>query len=162
MLFHHDRSNRLAAIAELVCTADDVTADLISAIYHEISEAHESVQDRRIERLGKLTEASAWLEAALVILKMELPRWKLRRLVYDDGQWHCALSLRRDFPDWLDDTIETSHPELPLSVLKAIVEAAQLDTAASDKPPSNGIELRTRIIQPEPACLDSICCDNFA
>src|SRR5215471_2467367 len=43
-------------------------------------------------KLDALIAAGAWIDAALALLELELPQWTLRRLVYDDGEWHCSLS----------------------------------------------------------------------
>lgn len=75
---------------------------------------------RRIERL---IAEEAWAEIALALIDLELPQWRLRRLAYDGGQWHCALSRQREVPEWLDHAAEASHPELPGALLGALVEA---------------------------------------
>ena len=28
-------------------------------------------------------------------------QWQVRRIVYDAGEWHCALSRQRELPDWV-------------------------------------------------------------
>ena len=71
------------------------------------------------QRLDRLVAAGAWTDAALALIAIELPRWKLRRLAYDEGEWHCALSNQRDLPDWLDSAIETHHPDMATAILDA-------------------------------------------
>ncbi len=71
------------------------------------------------QRLDRLVAAGAWTDAALALIAIELPRWQLRRLVYDEGEWHCALSNRRDLPDWLDSAVETHHPDMATAILDA-------------------------------------------
>jgi hypothetical protein len=71
------------------------------------------------QRLDRLVAAGAWTDAALALIAIELPRWQLRRLAYDEGEWHCALSNQRDLPDWLDSAIETHHPDMAKAVLNA-------------------------------------------
>jgi hypothetical protein len=70
-------------------------------------------------RLDRLVEAGAWTDAALALIAIELPAWQLRRLVFDEGEWHCALSTRRDMPDWLDDAVEMHHPDMATAILDA-------------------------------------------
>lgn len=70
-------------------------------------------------RLDRLVEAGAWTDAALALIAIELPAWQLRRLAFDEGEWHCALSTQRDMPDWLDDAVETHHPDMATAILDA-------------------------------------------
>jgi hypothetical protein len=59
-----------------------------------------------------------------------LPQWHVRRLAYDDGEWHCALSRQRELPDWLDQSIETRHADLALAILSAFVEAQRISATS--------------------------------
>ena len=54
-------------------------------------------------RIDQLIEARAWNDAALALVELELPAWKLRRLVYEDGEWHCSLSRQPNLPVALED-----------------------------------------------------------
>ena len=65
------------------------------------------------------------------LLAVELPAWKLRRLIYHDGEWHCAIARERELPEWLDDAIEAHHADLAMTILKAIVDG--LGTIDSDQ-----------------------------
>jgi hypothetical protein len=66
-------------------------------------------------RIDELIEARAWNDAALTLVELELPAWKQRRLIYEDGKWHCSLSRRPNLPVALDDTATASHEVLPLA-----------------------------------------------
>ena len=91
-----------------------LTPDLISNVI-------EGTRLPRIKRTGKvaqidqLIEAGAWSDAALALIELELPAWKLRRLVYEDGKWYCSLSRQPNLPVALDDTATASHEVLPLA-----------------------------------------------
>jgi hypothetical protein len=74
-------------------------------------------------RIDQLIDAGAWSDAALALIELELPAWKLRRLVYEDGEWLCSLSRQLNLPVALDDTADASHEVLPLAILSAFVEA---------------------------------------
>ena len=63
----------------------------------------------RVERL--IQSLQAWTDAALALIDVELPQWQIRRLAYDEGEWHCALSRQRELPDWLDQPIEGPHAD---------------------------------------------------
>jgi hypothetical protein len=106
-------------------------------------------------RLGQMVEQEAWTDAALALLALELPHWQLRRLIYDGGEWHCALSRQREMPEWLDQSIEASHADLPMAILRTLVAARQVSATSMsimDKDiPDVGDTL------PE-----TVCCDNFA
>ena len=43
-------------------------------------------------RIIRLVESGAFADATLALIELELPQWKLRRLICDDGEWHCAFS----------------------------------------------------------------------
>ncbi|HYI28327.1 MAG TPA: hypothetical protein VD863_10810 [Bradyrhizobium sp.] len=104
--------------------AHAVTAALISDVIAEtcrrLAPMRQSQGTAQIERL---IGSGAWTDAALAMIDLELPQWRLRRIAYDEGEWHCALSQQRELPDWLDQTIEAHHADLPLAILSAFVDA---------------------------------------
>jgi hypothetical protein len=106
----------------------------------------------RASRIDSLIKAGAWTEAALTLIELELSGWKLRRLVYEDGEWRCSLSRHPNLPLALDDSVDTSHESLPLAVLQAIVEASLSDGACDATSPAPQIRHAGEI---------SICSDNF-
>jgi hypothetical protein len=142
-LEHHD------GLDDRLRGAPAVTADLISEVIGKPS--------RRLPvRIERLIESGAWTDAALALLELELPHWQLRRLAYDDGEWHCALSRQRELPDWLDDrSIESHHADLAMAILSAFVEARR----KSALPGRTSVPAVSRVVNPryEPAN-----CDNFA
>lgn len=156
MLYHSSRTKRLIAIADRLCEATGLTDDLITAVATEAYRDDENGQDPIPAKLRGLISAGAWTDAALALIADKLPRWKLRRLAYDEGQWHCALSLQPDLPEWLDDAIETQHRDLPLAILNACVETLRRKPEAPQA---------TRM--PTVPCVramrdETILCENFA
>jgi hypothetical protein len=103
--------------------------------------------------LRRLIAARAWTDAALALLALQLPGWHVRRLGYDDGEWHCALSSQPAMPEWLDATVESHHPNMPLAILSALVAAA----AASPSPLA-----AVAASQAGDAEFEPMLCDNFA
>jgi hypothetical protein len=102
-----------------------------------------------------LIESGAFADATLALLELELPQWKLRRLIYEEGEWHCSLSKHIGLPAELDDMAEATHESLPLAILSAFVEARRHSlTAGEDRPKS--------VPQVRPTRSYPICCDNFA
>ena len=112
-------------------------------------------QSGRTERLTRLIDAEAWADAALVLMELELPMWQVRRIAYDEGEWHCALSRERELPDWLDEAVEARHADLALALLAAFLDVRAL--AADVSRPS------VPSVRPVPAPLyEPVVCDNFA
>ena len=105
-------------------------------------------------KLDRLMESGAWTEASLALIELELPQWKLRRLVYDDGRWLCSLSKQQQLPLGLDELAEASHEVMPLAILTALVEARRA-TASSAGDVSTVPRVR-------PVSGYALCCDSFA
>lgn len=86
---------------------------------------------RGSRHIKALIDAGTWTDAAPRLLAVELPAWELRRLIYHEGEWHCAISRERELPEWLDYAIEGHHADLAMTILKAIVDG--LGTIDSDQ-----------------------------
>ena len=83
-----DLESRLHDLQDQLRRAQVVTPDLMSKVVAgactRITMPSCATKAATIDRL---IELEAWTEAALVLVEFELPRWKLRRLVYEDGVW---------------------------------------------------------------------------
>jgi hypothetical protein len=143
------------ALGEKLRAAADVTPELMTEILN-VTRQRAPFQGRstKLLRLKRLAEARAWTDAALALIELELPLWHIRRVAYDAGEWHCALSRQRELPDWLDQSIEARHPDLALAILAAFVEATR-DTASSS------VSVPTASGRPSSDHIP-LCCDNFA
>jgi hypothetical protein len=105
-------------------------------------------------RLERLIDAGAWTEAALALVELEAPDWKVRRLVCEGGEWFCSLSRRPNLPLPLDDTVDAGHQTLSLAILRAFVGVRRRSRTAPEaasavpgvRSPAQGL----------------ICCDDFA
>jgi hypothetical protein len=106
-------------------------------------------------RLVRLIESGAFADAMLALLELELPNWKLRRLVCDDGEWRCSLSKQLGLPAELDDMAEAQHQSLPLAILGAFLEAGHHSRAASEGQPRSVPPVRLTDGY-------ALCCDDFA
>jgi hypothetical protein len=116
--------------------------------------SHPGQATAALARIERLIAAEAWAEVALALIDLELPEWQLRRLAYDGGEWHCALSRRRELPDWLDQAVEASHPDLPGALLEAFLGAQRIvHPLGRPSVPS---------VPRESAPCTTLCCDNFA
>src|ERR1700753_1451748 len=90
------------AFPESLRDAHAVTAALVSAVADSTCRRYPSTgQSTKTTRIERLIAAEAWTDAALALIDLELPQWQIRRLAYDEGEWHCALSRERELPDWL-------------------------------------------------------------
>jgi hypothetical protein len=115
-----------------LCDAPALTADLMSEIVGETCRRFPAVgRSEKAARIERLIQTEAWTDAALALIDLELPQWQVRRIAYDEGEWHCALSRQRELPEWLDQSIETHHVDLPLAILSAFVDAQRASAPAS-------------------------------
>ena len=134
--------------------ARGLTPELMSEVMAQacgLFAPHEGAATRGI---GRLIEAGACVDAVLALIALELPQWKLRRVLYEDGEWHCSLSRQTQLPIELDEVAEGSHEALPLAVLIALLHARRdltgREGVATGVPPVNSGAGYT------------MCCDNFA
>lgn len=115
---------------------------------------HSLGQSERAARLMRLIDAVAWTDAALALMEFELPVWQVRRIAYDEGEWHCALSRERALPDWLDAAVEARHADLALALLSAFLAVRAL-TAEMSRASVPSVRP-----SPDPLC-QPVACDNF-
>src|SRR5665213_2060582 len=94
-----------------------VTAELLSDVIGETCRRFPSTgQSGKTARIERLIGSGAWTDAVLALIDLELPQWQVRRIAYEEGKWHCALSRERELPDWLDRATETHHTDLALAM----------------------------------------------
>lgn len=129
----------------------DVMANVIARACLRVHAHHPSAK----ARVARLIESDAFADATLALLELELPQWKLRRLIYEDGEWHCSLSKHIELPVELDDAAEANHDSLPLAILSALVEARRHSLTTAESRPQS-------VPQVPPMQGYAICCDNFA
>jgi hypothetical protein len=133
-----------------------VTAELMSHVIAETCRRYPPImRTTKSLHIERLIQSGAWTDVALALIELELPQWQVRRIAYDEGEWHCALSRQRELPEWLDQPIETHHTDLPLALLMALVEAQRFNARAI------GTSVPTTPRGADPL-YEPICCDNFA
>jgi len=154
MLFDPKPEQYLGRLEARLRRAQAPTAELISDVIAEACVCFAARGGAAKLRIHRLIESGAWTDAALALLELELPQWKLRRIVYEDREWHCALSRHAQLPLELDEVAEASHEILPLALLVALLQASR-DVAAS-------AARVTAVPQVYPTPGYAICCDNFA
>lgn len=157
MLFVPNEKEQIRALQAQLRRAQAVTPALMADVLKLVGERYSAPPYlAQAKRIDTLIEAEAWIDAALALLDLELPQWKLRRIAYDDSEWRCCLGKQWPLPEWLDDTVEVRHPVLSLAILDALFEArlfAQTSAAA--------ISRSVPSIQ-SPRDTAYVCCDNFA
>jgi hypothetical protein len=154
MLFDPKHEQRLGGLEQELRRTRALTPDLLSEVIAQActrSAAHGATAKAKIDRL---VESGAWTDATLALLELELPHWKLRRLIYEDGEWLCSLSNQPRLPLDLDDVAEASHESLPLAILIAFLHARWV--AAAD---ATGV---TTVPQIRSTPSHAVCCDNFS
>jgi hypothetical protein len=136
--------------------AHTVTAGLISVVIEAACRRFPSVgQSEKTARIERLIASEAWTDAVFALIELELPQWQVRRIAYDEGEWHCALSRERELPEWLDQSIEAHHPDLPLAILSAFVDAQRISSPST--------RTSVPIVQRDANALyEPLCSDNFA
>ena len=126
------RRHDLGGLGEYLREANEVDTHLMGEVIAAACRRYPSLdQGGKTARLEQLIRSGAWTDAALAMVDLELPFWQVRRLVYDDGEWYCALSRERELPDWLDQSIEARHRDLALAILSAFVEAQRVSEPES-------------------------------
>ena len=149
---HHDPGK----LNDRLRDAPAATAALISEIISETCRRFPSMgQTEKTARIERLIGSGAWTDTALALIDLELPQWQVRRIAYDEGEWHCALSRQRELPEWLDQSVETHHVDLALAILSAFVDV-QCVTA-----PSSRTSVPT-VPREASALYDPLLTDNFA
>jgi hypothetical protein len=135
--------------------AHAVTAELLSDVINETCRRFPPIRrTEKVARLERLIQSGAWTDAAIALIELELLQWQIRRVVYDEGEWHCALSRQRELPEWIDQSVEASHADLPLAILMTFVEAQRAST------PSIRTSVPTVPREANPL-YEPVCCDNL-
>jgi hypothetical protein len=136
--------------------AQTITTELFSVVISAACRRFPSAgQAEKTAKIERLIASQAWTDAVLALIDLELPQWQVRRIIYDEGEWHCALSRERELPEWLDQSIESRHADLPLAILSAFVDVRRI-SAPSARP-------SVPVVQREASALyEPLCCGNFA
>jgi hypothetical protein len=156
MLCRYDNEDRFDRLEGQLRSAHALTPELMSHVMAGSCVRLASLGHTTLPvRINRLVESRAWVDAAFTLIELELPAWKLRRLVYEDGEWFCSLSRQTNLPADLDDTADAHHEILPLAILGAFLEAKRRATSMREAIPHS-------VPQVQSAQADPICCDNFA
>ena len=146
---HHDPGE----LNDRLRDAPAATAGFISEVISQSCRRFPSMgQTEKTARIERLIGSGAWTDAALALIDLELPQWQVRRIAYDEGEWHCTLSRQRELPEWLDQSIEAHHSDLALAILSAFVEVQRVTAPSS----------RTSVPTVAHELYEPLLTDNFA
>lgn len=148
-----DRNAALDAIMAQLVLTDELTPALWGEVVAGICVRGSAMDTSSVmARMGRFAADAAWVDAVFALIRVELPAWKLRRAVCEDGEWNCALSRAPQTPEWLDGAVEARHGDLAVALLMAAINALQTaDTGG--KPPGRARSPRDDT--------QYLCCDNF-
>jgi len=130
MLFNPKRQEHLGRLEEHLRCAQAITPELISDVIAQACTRFPAHSRTVKDKVNRLIESGAWTDAVLALVELELPQWKLRRIVYEDSEWLCSLSRQPQLPPELDEVAEASHEIMPLAILIALL-LARRSTAVS-------------------------------
>jgi hypothetical protein len=102
--------------------------------------------------LERFAKSGAWIDAVLALIELELPAWKICRLLYEDSQWTCSISRYPNLA-FFGDVAEGAHESLPLAMVRAFLDA-RLSSLSLPEPTRNVPETR-EVWGPV------LWCDNF-
>ena len=126
-MLHMKNIHDLDELNERLRNASEANEALITDVVRAACRRFPSLgRGEKTTRVERLIRSGAWTDMALALIDLELPQWQIRRLVYDNGEWYCALSRERELPDWLDQSVEARHADLALAILVAFVEVRRI------------------------------------
>jgi hypothetical protein len=107
----------------------------------------------RAARLERFAKSGAWIDAVLALIELELPAWKICRLLYEDSEWTCSISRYPNPALVLSDVAEGAHESLPLAMLRAFLNARHLSLSLPES--TRNVPETREVWGPV------LCCDNF-
>jgi hypothetical protein len=144
----------LDALDGVLRNAQEPTLDLLAKIIStDCTRIPLLAKAETFDRLIEFAKIGAWTEAALALIKLELPLWRVRRLAYENGEWLCSLSYQPNLPIEFDDCVEATHEVLPMAILCAFVEGCRRRHAMRESVST------VPHIQPWPEQI--VCCENY-
>lgn len=146
----------LALLQEHIRRAPTITFEIVSSVIARGCLRFHVQNPAAKARAARLIESSAFADAALTLLELEMPQWTIRRLVYDEGRWLLTLETgRRSLragqhgrsrpPGSVIRNIERACGRAPVQCL--ILECGR---------PLNSVP-QVQLVHGQ-----SVCCDNFS
>src|SRR5262245_47579559 len=108
MTFDPNRKGPLRELQRKLHRAHTITPGLMADVIARACLRLHAYHPAAKASVTRLIESHAFADATLALLDLELPQWKLRRLIYEDGKWYCSLSEHIGLPAELDDMPEAT------------------------------------------------------
>jgi hypothetical protein len=147
------RTLYFAWLDEQLQVAPAISVSLLQQIAEACPRLSSAQQSKLATDIDRFIEARSWTDLALGLVRLELPAWKIRRIVCEGGEWICSLSRQPHLPLSIDETADGLHSDLPLAILRALVAALRINEGEPERP------AYVPLISPMSAI--RICCDNF-
>src|SRR5262249_37582364 len=103
MTFDPNHDEHLRELQQELHRAHTITPRLMAAVIARACPRLQAQQLAARTTVIRLIESGAFADAALALLDLELPQWKLRRLIREDDEWHCSLSKQLGLPAEFDE-----------------------------------------------------------
>src|SRR5262249_53835284 len=87
MPFHPSDEGSLRGLEQRIACAQTITTELVVDVLAQACRWLHAHRPAARARIASLLESGAFTDAVLAMLEVELPGWKLRRLLYEDGEW---------------------------------------------------------------------------
>jgi hypothetical protein len=116
-------THRLSHLKRQIDAAGEVTPALILEILKAAyPSAGRGPSAAHAQAIHSFIRNGAWTDAALALIAVALPQWRLRRIGNEGRQWWCALE--RGHPmTWAGPEVDESHENMTLALLKAFITA---------------------------------------
>jgi hypothetical protein len=118
MLLNLETKDQLADLEKRLHGAEAMTAELIADAMASGCVRLAALPEACRAKLKWLIEAGAWNDAVMALIELELPQWKLRRLVRDEDEWFCSLSRQPALPIEYDQTADAAHASLSMAICR--------------------------------------------
>ena len=147
------RTLYFARLDEQLRLAPAISVNLLQQVAEACPRLPSAQQSKQATDIDRFIEARSWTDLAIGLVRLELPTWQIRRIACEGSEWICSLSRQPYLPLSLDETADGVHSDLPLAILRALIEALRINEAEPKLP------ARVPLISPTSAI--RICCDNF-
>ena len=147
------RTLYFARLDEQLRLAPAVSVNLLQQVVEACPRLPWAQQSKQATDIDRFIEARSWTDLAISLVRLELPTWQIRRIACEGSEWICSLSRQPYLPLSLGETADGVHSDLPLAILRALIEALRINEAEP--------KLRARVPLISPTPVIRICCDNF-
>src|SRR5258708_15652376 len=107
-----DRESRLPDLQDRLRRAQGVTPDLMSKVVAGAGTRFTMPGCAgKAARIDRFIASEAWTEAALALVELEFPQWRLHRPGDEGGTWFFSLAPRGKLPALVRDFSRTRPPD---------------------------------------------------